>query len=249
MFSSKKYIVATYSLACMSMFLLAERSEAMSVNPLSAELSASGQKNKTTLRVHNDSAAPIPVEVSSFKLTVAEDGTLTNVPVTDKFRVFPPQATIPAGASQSFRVQWLGDPNLKASETYTLSVDQLPVDLGRKKNGVQFVFNFAVVINVAPVNAKPDISVIKADIAKGPSNGSEPVITLANSGNGHALLGDGSLVLTSGGWSKTVAGEEIRKLFGMGLIQPGTRRRFTLAVPLPPGISRYDVKVELKRPR
>ena len=221
----------------------------MTVTPLSAELSASGLNSKTTLKVFNDSAAPIPVEVSSSKLTVAEDGTFTNVPVKGKFLVFPPQATIPPGASQSFRVQWMGDQNLKASESYTLSVNQLPVDLGQKKNGVQIVFNFSVIINVAGANAKPVISVLKADIAQTSSKGKEPVITLENSGNGHALLGDGSLILTSGSWSKTFAGDEIRKLFGMGLIQPGTKRRFSLATQLPPEISRYDVRIDLKRPR
>jgi fimbrial chaperone protein len=250
MFVSKcLHVVRVCSLACVSILPLAKGSEAMSVTPLTAELSASGQNNKTTLRVHNDSAAPIPVEVLSSKLTVAEDGTLTNVPVKDKFRVFPPQATIPPGASQSFRVQWLGDQNLKASESYTLSVNQLPVELDQKKNGVQVVFNFSVIVNVAPANAVPIISVIKADVAKGSSKGNEPVITLENTGNGHALLGDGSVVLTSGSWTKTFAGEEIRKLFGMGLIQPGTKRRFSLAVPLPPEVSRYDVRVDLKRPR
>lgn len=221
----------------------------MTVTPLSAELSASGLNSKTTLKVFNDSAAPIPVEVSSSKLTVAEDGTFTNVPVKGKFLVFPPQATIPPGASQSFRVQWMGDQNLKASESYTLSVNQLPVDLGQKKNGVQIVFNFSVIINVAGANAKPVISVLKADIAQTSSKGKEPVITLENSGNGHALLGDGSLILTSGSWSKTFAGDEIRKLFGMGLIQPGTKRRFSLATQLPPEVSRYDVRIDLKRPR
>ena len=221
----------------------------MTVTPLSAELSASGLNSKTTLKVFNDSAAPIPVEVSSSKLTVAEDGTFTNVPVKGKFLVFPPQATIPPGASQSFRVQWMGDQNLKASESYTLSVNQLPVDLGQKKNGVQIVFNFSVIVNVAGANAKPVISVLKADIAQTSSKGKEPVITLENSGNGHALLGDGSLILTSGSWSKTFAGDEIRKLFGMGLIQPGTKRRFSLATQLPPEVSRYDVRIDLKRPR
>jgi fimbrial chaperone protein len=221
----------------------------MTVTPLSAELSASGLNSKTTLKVFNDSAAPIPVEVSSSKLTVAEDGTFTNVPVKGKFLVFPPQATIPPGASQSFRVQWMGDQNLKASESYTLSVNQLPVDLGQKKNGVQIVFNFSVIVNVAGVNAKPVISVLKADIAQTSSKGKEPVITLENSGTGHALLGDGSLILTSGSWSKTFAGDEIRKLFGMGLIQPGTKRRFSLATQLPPEVSRYDVRIDLKRPR
>lgn len=221
----------------------------MTVTPLSAELSASGVNSKTTLKVFNDSAAPIPVDVSSSRLTVAEDGTFTNVPVKGKFMVYPPQATIPPGASQSFRVQWLGDPNLKESESYTLSVDQLPVDLGQKKNGVQLVFSFSVIINVAAASGKPVISVIKADIAQRSSKGNEPVITLENSGNVHALLGDGSLVLTSGSWTKSFAGDEIRKLFGMGLIQPKTKRRFSLATVLPAEVSRYDVRVDLKRPR
>src|SRR5665648_333228 len=87
-FSKCLYVVRVCSLACVSMLSVVEGSEAMSVTPLTAELSATGQNSKTTLRVHNDSAAPIPVEVLSSKLTVAEDGTLTNVPVKDKFRVF-----------------------------------------------------------------------------------------------------------------------------------------------------------------
>lgn len=238
-----------FYLVCVLMFLLAGRSEAMSVTPLTVELAASGPNNKTTLRVHNDSASPIPVEVSSAKLTVAEDGTLTNVMAKGVFLIFPAQATILPGASQSFRVQWLGDPKLKSSESYTLSVNQLPVNLDQKKNGVQIVFNFGVIVNVAPVNAKASIAVVKTEVAKRSANGNEPIITVANSGNGHALLGDASIVLSSGNWTKTLASEETRQIFGMGLVQPGNKRRFNLRVPLPDGISRYDVRIELKAQR
>lgn len=247
---SSRFRLAEFSfLACIAAFTLAGRADAMSVNPLTVDLASSGPNNKTTLRVHNDGASPIPVEVSTSKLTVAEDGTLTNIPVKGMFLIFPAQATIAPGASQSFRVQWMGNTNITSSESYTLSVNQLPVTLDQKKNGIQMVVNFGVIVNVIPANAKPVIVVVKADIVKRPSKANEPVITVANSGNGHALLGDGSIILSSGSWTKTLAGEEMRQRLGMGLVQPGNKRRFSLGVPVPDGISRYDVKIELKTVR
>lgn len=222
----------------------------MSVVPLTLELSASGQNNKATLTADNDTAAPVAVEVVVSKLTIAEDGTSTSVPVKGKFMIFPPQATIPSNASQAFRVQWLGGQDLKASETYTISVNQLPVVLDKNKSGLQFVYNFSVVVNVAPVNAAPVVSVISTDIARREDlKENRPAFTVKNSGNGHAALADSSIVLTSGSWTQTVPSEQIQALMGIGLIQPGAKRRFILPVPLPPEISRYNVRIDFKRPR
>ena len=247
--SRHTYLIIFCLLACLSIVMLTNRSEALSVTPLTVDLSAFGQNNKATLRVENDGAAPIAVEVSPSKLTLAEDGTPTIIPAKGKFLIFPPQAKIAPGASQSFRVQWLGDPNLKASESYLLNVNQLAVELDHKVNGIQLVLNFAVNVNIVPPNAAPIINVIKTDMIKGSSMQNEPVITLENSGNGNALLSAGSVVFTSGAWTKTLTSQEFQALHGIGLIQPGTRRRFKLAVPLPPEVSRYEVRVDLKRPR
>ncbi len=217
----------------------------MSVVPISGELSASGQNSKMTLRVTNDGAQPIPVEILTSKLTVAEDGTATSVPVKGKFLIFPPQATIAPGASQSFRVQWLGGPKLEATETYILGVNQLPIAMDKKKSGVQVIFNFSIVVNVSPANAKPEISVLKAEISKAPSTPRAPTITVQNTGNGHALLGEASIVLSAGTWSKRLSKEEVRAIFGLGLVQPHAKRRFVMATPLPPEVSKYQVQIEL----
>jgi fimbrial chaperone protein len=222
---------------------------AMNVAPVSGELSESGQNSKMTLRVMNDGAQPIPVEILAFKLTLAEDGTQTTSPAKDKFLIYPPQITIAAGATQSFRVQWLAAPNLKATETYILGVNQLPIAMDKQKNGVQVIFNFNAVVNVSPANAKPAISVLKADIVNTPKISRAPTITVENTGNGHAMLGDASIVLTDGKWTKALSREEVRALFGLGLVQPRSKRRFVLATPLPPEVSKYQVRIELNTPK
>ena len=225
---------------------LLAQAHAMSVGPISAELSASGQNSKMTLRVTNDGAQPIPVEIIPSRLTLAEDGTATTAPVKNKFLIFPPQATIAPGASQSFRVQWLGGADLKASETYILGANQLPIAMDKKKSGVQVVFNFSTVVTVSPANAKPNISVLKAEIGKAPQISRAPTITVQNTGNGHALLGDAVIALTDGKWTKTLSRDEVRAIFGLGLVQPKSKRRFVVAMPLPAEVSHYQVQIELQ---
>src|SRR6516225_4813795 len=67
-----------------------------------------GSNSRANIQVVNDGAAPMPVEVLLKKLEIAEDGRTTESPASDDFLVFPPQAVVPAGATQSFRIQWVG---------------------------------------------------------------------------------------------------------------------------------------------
>ena len=73
----------------------------------------------------------------------------------DEFLVFPPQAVVPAGATQSFRIQWVGEPNIQKSQSYMFSVNQLPVKRKAGESGVQVVFNFGVIVSVAPPACSP----------------------------------------------------------------------------------------------
>jgi hypothetical protein len=34
------------------------------------------------------------------------------------------------------------------------------------------------------------------------------------------------------------------KVFGLGLVQPKSKRRFVVAIPIPPEVSKYDVHIE-----
>lgn len=223
--------------------LYALSAQAMSVTPLSLELAASGPANKSTLRVHNDGAAPIPVEIQIARVTLNEKGESLSEAASGQFLIFPPQAIIPAGTSQSFRVQWLGDPKLQESQTFVFSVNQLPVDLGASKSGVQIVFNFSVIVNVAPLQGQTLLKLVAAGVAPDEKGVKRAIITVTNSGNRHALLGNGSVVLSEGDWSKTITGGELRQMIGLGLVQPGRTRRFSLAVEIPQQVSKIDARV------
>lgn len=50
----------------------------------------------------------------------------------------------------------------------------------------------------------------------------------------------GSLTLKSGGWSKSLPTNFLRSKVGIGLVQPGRKRRFVIPVELPKGISKVQ---------
>ena len=219
---------------------------AMTVTPLSLELSSSGSANKSTLRVFNNAAKPIPIEIQVFRVTLDEKGKTYSEPAPNSFLVFPPQKVIAAGGSQTFRVQWLGAPDIKQSETYILSVNQLPVNLATEKSGVEVVYNFAVIVNVAPPGAQSSVKLIGAKIITDDKNVRRPLITVKNVGNRHAFVSDGSILLSAGKWSKTISSPDLRDTFGLGLVQPGKTRQFVLKTEIPAQVS--TIEAELRRP-
>jgi fimbrial chaperone protein len=230
-------IFATWIVHC------GDGAQAMSVTPLSVELTSSGASNKATIRVHNNAATPIPVDFQITRVTIDEKGATLSEPAPDQFLIFPPQKAIPPGGTQSFRVQWLGAPDLKQSETYIISVNQLPVDLGASRSGVQMVYNFSVIVNVAPMNAKSAVELVSADIVTDKNNVRRPRIKVTNTGNRHALLSDGSILLSGGGWSEVIDSPDLRAAIGLGLVQPGKIRNFVLGAEIPKHVSRLEAQL------
>lgn len=218
---------------------------AMSVTPLALELLSSGTGNKATLRVNNDGATLIPVEIQVFKLTLDENGGEHLQPADANFLIFPPRASIPPGTTQTYRVEWRGEPQLQETDTYLFSVNQLPIVLDKSKSGVQIVFNFSVLVNVSPLKSQAAIKLISAEL-KSEQRARRPVILVENTGTRHLMLGNGSVTLSSGSWSKTLNGAELRdSLGGLGLVQPRKRRQFTLNTDVPPQVSRLDARVSV----
>ena len=80
----------------------APSAHAVSVQPLALEMAAIGSNSRATIQAVNDGAAPIPVEISIKKVEIGPDGKTTETPAGNDFLVFPPQAVIPAGGTQSF---------------------------------------------------------------------------------------------------------------------------------------------------
>ncbi len=86
---------------------------ALNVQPLSLEMVAIGQHSRGTIQIVNDGAKPVPVEVSVKRLDIALDGKTSETDASNDFLIFPPQAVVQPGATQSFRIQWAGAPDLQ----------------------------------------------------------------------------------------------------------------------------------------
>lgn len=221
--------------------------DALSVTPVHVEMTSTGSNGRAQVTVTNDSKDPIPVDIALQRMSLDENGERKFSKAADNFLVLPPQAMIAPGASQVFRVQWVGEPDLKESESYMLSVNQIPVKLPAGRNAVQVVMSFGVNINVAPPQGSPQLRLVSAGVATDKSGKRHPTITVENPSPTHALLPQSTIKLSAAnGWSQTLSSTELNEKVGIGLVQPGKRRRFTLPLELPAGVQAVQASIDFK---
>lgn len=219
---------------------------AFSVTPTVLEMTTSGKNRTAQIRVVNNGAKQLPVEIDITTLDLTENGDAVSKPAGDQFLVFPPQALIPAGAAQNFRVQWVGDPQIKRSQSYVFSVSQVPVKMPAWKSGVQVVFSFTTIVNIAPASGKSALNFVSAGIGKDDKGAPRPTLTVTNPGNVHARLSDATIKLSGGAWSETLGPEKLRQLMGIGLVQPGKKRKFTLPVDMPANVGQVTASIDYR---
>jgi fimbrial chaperone protein len=217
---------------------------AMTVTPMQIEMSSTGRQSRGVITVVNDSELPLPVEIVIKKANLDQHGIPQLSNASDNFLVMPPQALIAPGATQNFRVQWLGEPLLEKSESFFFYVNQIPVKLSGRRHDVQLVFSVGVMVNVAPPSGAPALAVVGTSVATDRSGRRYPAITVENPSNVHALFPQSTIQLSSGDWSDSISSGELAQFIGIGLVQPGHRRRFVLPVLLPPGASSVQCKLE-----
>lgn len=213
---------------------------AMSVNPVVLDMKAAGSQTRTQINVINTLTYELPVEITINEIVMDENGKTTAKKAgAENFLIFPPQALIKSGATQVFRVQWVGEPDIAESKTYMFSVAQLPVELDKGVNGIQLLYNFQVVANVAPAKAKPELSLLGTDIKVDDKGVPHPVLSVQNSGAAHAYVSATRLkleMLDKAGksiWKQTYEPSELGQTLGLGLVQPGKKRNLVLPFKLP----------------
>jgi fimbrial chaperone protein len=245
MMSSLSLFKSTLIAAAFAMSLLAASgASAMSVEPMLLDLASVGKTAQQSFRVANNGAAAIPVEIAVSRIELGPNGEQSGQPAGKEFLIYPPQAIIPAGASQVFRVQWIGEPDLAKSRSYRFDVAQVPVKLSKEQSGIQIVMNFGVTVNVAPPGAKSDIQVIGAAPVVGKDGKRLASLTVKNPGSKHAYLRQSVIDLSGGGWSAQMTSSTFTQQVGLGVIQPGKERRFILPIEVPAGVSAIKASVK-----
>lgn len=216
-------------------FIGAGQATATTVSPVMVDLSTAGRGVVQNISVTNTGAGPLPVEIVITPLAPTQTGFQPSKAGTDDLLVAPPSALIPAGQTQTFRVQWVGDPELAKSKHYYVGVNQLPVKLPEGQSAVQVVYNFQVLVSVSSPDKKPLLSItgVTAQTAEGRA---VAAVTVANSGQAHGYISQHRLKISETNaagaevYSKSISGSEFQQLVGYGLVATGQTR--TVNVPL-----------------
>lgn len=225
----------------------------MTVQPVVIDLQTAGKGMSQVITVENTFATPLPVELGIQELELATDGVRQTGKDNGDLLVFPPQALIQPGQTQTFRVQYVGDPDLKKSRHYYITVAQLPVKLPQGQSAIQILYNFQVLVSVAPQGLKPAITVTAATTGHDARGKPVPVLTVGNASGAHGYLANGRLRIVEKDASgkelfrKSLSGAEIQQTMGFGLIGGNQSRTVTVPVELPQDRGSIDASFSADR--
>lgn len=234
-FEMKKLLTSLFAFLFAVMVPVA--SVATTVSPVVLDLQTSGRRVVSNISVTNTSAGPMTMEITVTPLKPIPTGFApAGPPDSDEdMLVTPPSALIPAGKTQTFRVQWVGDPEMTQSKHYYVGVNQLPVKLPEGQSAVQIVYNFNVLVSVSSPDQKPQLAI--TSVAPATVDGKVvAAVTVHNGGTAHDYISQHKLKITETNASgvelasKTISGSEFQQLVGYGIVASGQTR--TVDVPL-----------------
>lgn len=206
---------------CLGLVLPTASVQAYQVSPMIYDLKPAGVGAATIIRVRNDGDKPLTIELEVEKRSFDENALESRTPADDDFVVFPLQAVVQPGKVQAVRVQYIGKTDLKQSETYLVTVKQVPVALqDQKESGVQMVFNFSTMASIVPDGSKPQVELVSSvRDAKGLE------LRLRNKGTRYANLVSSKLIV--GG--KPISDESWRGALRTVWLFPGKDRVIRIA--------------------
>jgi len=222
--------------------------KAETVQPVVIDLSTTGSGMSQTITVENTFTQPLPVELRVEELTFDQAGLHGTGKDSGDLLIFPPQAIIQPGQTQSFRVQYIGDPALARSKHYYVTVAQLPVQLPQGQSAIQILYNFQVLVSVKPAGAKAQLKIMQSEVARDEKGQPVAAITLSNDSPAHGYLSKGRLRIVERDRSgkevfrRTLAGPEIQQTVGFGLVGAGQTRRLLIPVQLPTSEGTIDAQ-------
>lgn len=212
---------------------------AMTVQPIILDLQPAGHGMTQAITVTNTAASPLPVELNAHQLLLSDGVAKADGQSSSDLAIYPPQAVIQPGQTQTFRIQYVGDPALGLSKHYYVTVAQLPVKLPGLHPMIQVLYNFQVLTSVGPRGLKPALRVASAQVGRNATGQPAPVVTLSNDSAEYGYISSGMLRVVEKDatgrvvFRRILHGPEIRQTLGYGLISGHQTRRVTLPIVLP----------------
>jgi len=240
-FSNLRHWIGTALLSAAVALGIPSATYALQVKPIIFDMNTVGAGSRTTITVINSAATPVPMELQVNRLDLGPNGEMIKTPGGgDDFMIFPPQTVIPPNSTQTFRIHWIGDPEIPESRSYNIEVNQLPVEApkvaeGETRMSIQLVYSFVTTVTVRPPQGTSSFQVQKAEFSRNDQGQSGVALTVENTGNLHNYLANAEVQLEAGSWSKRLTPQTVRVLAGPGLVLPRHMRRIFIPLEDVPG--------------
>jgi fimbrial chaperone protein len=251
---------ATVIAFALTLGLISAAYAAMTVQPVLLDLRMAGRNTGGQIRVENTGTTPLPVEIRLLEANIRLDGVGASDRLTDDLIAIPSQAIIPPGATQAFRIQYVGNPEAPTSHHYYAEVAQTPVAVPGGQSTIQVLYNFQAMVNVASaVGGPPVLSIESAEIVHPPTPASAATpapaapsriaFTVHNAGQNYGYLSNSSVTLIQRSatgqelFRRTMTGTDIQQMIGFGLVGPNTSRKFVAPIDLPSGDGTAEVRM------
>lgn len=205
---------------------------ALLVQPILIKMTTSGTGVTSAIEVINDRNRPITVEVGVNRLIIPERGAVSREADNgDEFQIFPPQAVVPAGGRQVFRVRWVGEPVLDKGKLYMFSTAELPVQMEEGRTGVSLYYAVESVVAVSPTGAQPEISVESVQRAVNAQGVPGLEVTFLNDGAAIGFVNEATMrmEIAGGGWGLDLSSGDMTNAFGLGIVPAAARRTMFFA--------------------
>lgn len=241
---------ALIALAAMCLLAVASHgvAQALMLQPTQIDLQSNGAGSSSSFQVTNDRNRVVTVEINVLRVSVPETGaSVATEDSGDNFLIFPPQASIAPGATQTFRVRWVGEPMIPESQLYMLEAAELPVEMGDGQSGVQVLYAIRTLVAVAPPRGEAALDVASVQRAVNSEGARGVNLTVRNQGNQHAYLSRSLVrlgIAEPDRWERALEPARVGSLVGLGLIPANARRTFFLPLDDVPAEGLLEARVD-----
>ena len=208
---------------------------AYDLKPIVMQLQPTGARAAQTAVITNTHAVPIAIEVKAFRRKQNADGTDTRTPDDDNVIISPPQMVIAPKASQSFRIQWVGENNPSKELAYRIVTEQLPIEFKKESRNnltadLTMRYQYQAALYILPKDRIAQATLTSVTRIDGPDGNEQLELRIRSDGNSRAILEKPALELSADGRSLKLEGEAIRPLIGLNIL-PGNERVVRIPVP------------------
>jgi fimbrial chaperone protein len=207
---------------------------AFKFSPMTMELSPKGKGKSQIVSVENNSNEAIAIQISMARREMDILGKEKQIEEEDNFLVYPSQLVLNSKEKRSIKVSWLGPAKVDKEESYRIIVEQLPIDMIKKKDrsNLKILLKYIGAVYITEKNMKSDIIVDSINYNK---NTNHLTFKVINKGNKHQILKKLSVNLT--GNSKdgnkkeiTLSSHELDNFSGENILAKG-QREFKVKLP------------------